>query len=30
VLERRIPLDGWVTLILNRPETRIVRRRRRP
>jgi ribosomal protein L11 methyltransferase len=28
VLERRIPLDGWVTLILSRPATRIVRRRR--
>lgn len=29
VLERRIPLDGWITLILSRPATRIVRRRRR-
>jgi ribosomal protein L11 methyltransferase len=29
VLERRIPLDGWATLILSRPATRIVRRRRR-
>jgi ribosomal protein L11 methyltransferase len=29
VLERRLPLDGWVTLILARPEARIVRRRLR-
>jgi ribosomal protein L11 methyltransferase len=29
VLERRIPLDGWVTLILSRPSRRIVRRYRR-
>jgi len=29
VLERRLPLDGWVTLILARPAARIVRRRRR-
>jgi len=27
VLERRIPLDGWVTLVLVRPATRISRRR---
>ena len=27
-LERRIPLDGWVTLILSRPSRRIVRRHR--
>src|SRR6266446_731945 len=29
VLERRISLDGWVTLVLVRPATRIVRRRQR-
>jgi ribosomal protein L11 methyltransferase len=29
LLERRIPLDGWVTLILSRPAPRIVRRHRR-
>ena len=29
VLERRIPLDGWATLVLSRPAARIVRRRRR-
>jgi ribosomal protein L11 methyltransferase len=29
VLERRLPLDGWVTLILARPAARIVRRRPR-
>jgi ribosomal protein L11 methyltransferase len=28
VLERRISLDGWVTLVLVRPERRIARRRR--
>jgi ribosomal protein L11 methyltransferase len=29
VLERRISLDGWVTLVLVRPATRVVRRLRR-
>ena len=29
VLERRISLDGWVTLVLVRPATRVGRRRRR-
>jgi ribosomal protein L11 methyltransferase len=29
VLERRISLDGWVTLVLVRPARRIVRRRQR-